>query len=319
MKIFLRLIQKAGLLSTASVLIIIVGTASVSAQLIERSANSRANSIINWQEGFIETTARGTARYTGNIVQEELMALEAARVLAKASLVEMLQGVRINAATTVGQFITKESSAKARFSGFLRGAAPVRETVKWVTDSAAKRGKVPIGRATYRVCLFHHDKKCRQTALAVVDLLTASQPMRLPAPEISGKSAGRTRTATSMSKSPSSRRTPAFTGLIVDLENKLFLPVLAPEIITRDGKAVFNMAMVTQRYVTGNSTVRYTAAVQNARKMPLVGERPMVVKIAEITEDNRIIVTAGEAEKIATAIKEGASFLAEGRVVIALD
>ncbi len=45
----------------------------------------------------------------------------------------------------------------------------------------------------------------------------------------------------------------------------------------------------------------------------------MVVKIAEITEDNRIIVTAGEAEKIATAIKEGASFLAEGRVVIALD
>ena len=82
MKIFLRLLQKAGLLSTASVLVIIVGTAPVSAQLIERSANSRANSIINWQEGFIETTARGTARYTGNIVQEELMALDAARVAA---------------------------------------------------------------------------------------------------------------------------------------------------------------------------------------------------------------------------------------------
>ncbi len=121
-------LHKIGLLAVAVAFVSCFCIKPGSAQLIEQSTHGQARTIINWQKGFIETTARGTASYTGNIVQEELMALEAARVLAKASLVEMLQGVRINAATTVGQFITKESSAKARFSGFLRGAAPVRET-----------------------------------------------------------------------------------------------------------------------------------------------------------------------------------------------
>lgn len=79
------------------------------------------------------------------------------------------------------------------------------------------------------------------------------------------------------------------------------------------------MTMVTPRYVTGNSPVRYTAAVENAWKMPRVGKNPLIVKAVEITQDNRIVIAADAAERIAKATREGMDFLDQGRVVIALD
>ena len=299
---FGRSALKSVLPCVLSGMLMLFGGDGICAQLIEHFRNGPVSTTINWQRGYIETTARGTARFTGNIAQEELMALEAARVLAKAGLVEMLNGIKVTGTTTVAQFMTRNSTVTARFSGLLRGAVPVAESVKWVEDKAAKRGKVAVGRATYRVCLIHEDETCRKKAMAVIDLV------RPPS-----------KTVASTSQRGTTHRELVVTGLIVDLGNKLFLPVLSPEIVTTEGKIVFSMTMVTKRHATGNSTVRYSTAVEYARKMQLVGANPMTVQAVDITDDNRIVVSARSAQRIASAVKEGATFLAEGRIVIALD
>jgi hypothetical protein len=314
-----RFTSKTATLNALFGIVLLCCANAATAQLVQKQKKGPVTSVVNWQQGYAETTARGTARFTGNIVQEELMALEAARIMAKAGLVELLQGIRVTGATTVGEFMTRDSSVRIRFSGILKGAIPTGESVEWVNDKSAERGKVPLGHATFRICLFHDEEKCKKLTLAVVDLFAPPPELNALAPPAAHRRSASRERSTAVPQKNRSHAGPVVTGLIVDLGNRLFLPVLSPEIVSEDGKPVFNMAMVTRRHVTGNSTVRYTAAVENAHKMALVGANPLTVQAVDITDDNRIVVSTGEATKITKAIESGTSFLAEGRVVIALD
>ena len=277
--------------------------------LIERVTKGNTTSVINWGEGFVETTAHGTARYTGNRVQEKLMALQAARTIAQARLVEVLEGVRVTGMTTVETFITTEQTVVTRVSGFLAGAITVKEEVTWEKDTSSKRGEVPEGRVTLRVCLTRQTLDCRNSDAAVIDVLQASSETSPSISELLQNN--------EVQNAPP-LPPPSVTGLILDLERQLFLPVLSPEVVAADGAVVFNHALVTKRSLNRNGVVHYANSVDEARPMRIAGNNPMIVKVVDVTDNNRIVVSSEDARRVLEAARHG-DFLTSGRVVIVLD
>ena len=263
-----------------------------------RSADSL--SVTDWAQGFVDVTGSATARFTGNRVQEELLAKSAARLVAHARLVEVLKGIRVTGKTTVANMVVADQKIDARFEGFVKGAVTLAENVEWRTDPAADRGEVPFASVTLRLCMTRSHAACRDSSL-IETLPGAKAVSRAPDPP--------------RPPEPSVR----YTGLIVDLENVLFLPVLLPEIVTRSGTVLYSRGHVEPAVLRQSGVVRYARTVGQAIRLPLVGGAPLIVKAVEVTDDNRIVVSETDAAIIQLASRRTDDFLSGGRVVIALD
>jgi hypothetical protein len=98
-----------------------------------------------------------------------------------------------------------------------------------------------------------------------------------------------------------------YTGLIVDLENVLFLPVLLPEIITRSGTVLYSRGHVDSGILRQSGVVRYARTVGQAVRLPLVGDGPLIVKAVDVTDDNKIVVsdTGGDRRRDSAPVAGG--------------
>lgn len=259
-------------------------------------------SVVDWSQGFVEVAGHATARFTGNRVQEELMAKAAARLIAQARLVELLHGLRVTGATTLRNMLVEDQRIEARFEGFVKGAITVAEEIDWRSDSAVRRGEVPYATVRLRLCLTRSDEICRPRSVALLD--------PIPPPK-------------SVVREAVTPRAPAaptvYSGLIVDLENALFLPVLFPEIVTRSGSRVYSRKQVDPAALAENGMAQYAHTVAEATRLPLVGARPLIVKAIGVTDDNRIVVSGPDSDAILSFGQGRGGFLAGARIVIALD
>jgi hypothetical protein len=82
----------------------------------------------SWADGDIVATGFG-APPTGaaNKAQARLMTKQAAKLDAMRRLTEQLEGVEIDSATTVKNFVTEDDEIRSRVQGFIRGAEVVSE------------------------------------------------------------------------------------------------------------------------------------------------------------------------------------------------
>jgi len=102
-----------------------------------------------WAAQVIKVTGSGVAPETGSIAQKKLMAKRAAQVDAYRNIAEQIKGVRINAETTVENFMTKDDVIRTNVNTFVRGAKVVG--VRYLPDGTcevdlalALDGLVPI-------------------------------------------------------------------------------------------------------------------------------------------------------------------------------
>lgn len=246
--------------------------------------------LTDWGNGYVEATGQGTSRYMGNRIQEELMAKQAARTTAQARLLEIVKGIRLTGLTTVGAKGAGDTRAATRIKGTLRGARSVAENVSWHKDKTSRRGETVLAEITLRLCM---TPACQDTNANLTNATLGLDPQTSPDTAL-----------------PSSQTS----AVIIDLEQALYLPALAPEIIDEQDQTIYSQASVNEQAATQNGLTRYTKSVAEAKALPLSGPDPLVVSAQRISKDNRIILSSENAAKVARH-----AALAEGRVIIALD
>lgn len=119
-----------------------------SSDTIQQVSQTHDNDGINWYDGYIQTTAVGTADMsrTKNDVQAEIIAETAARHLAYAQLAELIEGVHISENTVYRDLLMETSNLAAETDAFIRDALVVRKKVEWI-------GGVPRASVTLRAPL----------------------------------------------------------------------------------------------------------------------------------------------------------------------
>ncbi|MDI6783832.1 MAG: LPP20 family lipoprotein [bacterium] len=89
-----------------------------------------------WATRVIKVTGSGVAPATGSAAQKKLMAKRAAQVDGYRLLAEQVKGVRIDAETTVENFMTKDDTIRTNVNTFIRGARVVG--VRYLSDGTCE-------------------------------------------------------------------------------------------------------------------------------------------------------------------------------------
>ena len=106
--------------------------------------------------------------------------------------------------------------------------------------------------------------------------------------------------------------TKKYTGLVVDARGLGAKPVLAPRLLDGAGKPVYGAEALSSDARKTAAVAAWFKSVEDAQKSALVGEKPLVVKAAQLQGSD--LVLAEDALK--KLMEANASFLAEGRVAI---
>ncbi|MGV3524521.1 MAG: hypothetical protein ACO1RX_09860 [Candidatus Sericytochromatia bacterium] len=84
---------------------------------------------LNWSTQTLEVTGSGLPKRTGNAAQEKLLARRAATADAYRKLLELVEGVQVEAETTVRDYLTESDVVRTRVQGVIKGAQPVGESL----------------------------------------------------------------------------------------------------------------------------------------------------------------------------------------------
>ncbi|MBM3555447.1 MAG: hypothetical protein FJX47_07830 [Alphaproteobacteria bacterium] len=271
---------------------------------------------LNWEKGYIESTGRATARPDPNPVKMRLQAVEAAKVVAQARLVETINGVHLVGGTLVQDAEFAGQKIMTKIKGMLANPVVTSEDAQFFDAPNVPGGKVVEGVVTVRVCLTSRNEECTKfggggqglyQAMAVAEVApkpkdpltqdqakaqVAAQPARPPA-----------------AKAPS--------GLILSLGGTLdYIPMLAPEVITKDGKTVYSVSQVDAQAVVAYGPMQYVDTVDHAKQIELLGGNPVIVKVINVNAQNQIVVAAEDGARI-VAEAGNPSFLSGARVALA--
>ncbi|NOK16792.1 LPP20 family lipoprotein [Corallococcus carmarthensis] len=103
-----------------------------------------------------------------------------------------------------------------------------------------------------------------------------------------------------------------YTGLVVDARGLGAKPVLAPRLVDTTGKALYGAAVLTAEARGTTGVAAWFDSLDAARKASRVGDKPLVVKAAQLQGSDLVL----NAEGIRALTEANTRFLAEGRVVI---
>lgn len=102
------------------------------------------------------------------------------------------------------------------------------------------------------------------------------------------------------------------TGLVVDARGLGAKPVLAPRLVDASGKALYGAGALSAEAREDSAVAAWASGLEAAKKSPLVGARPMVLKATGV-QGSDLVLSAEDAKRLAAT---HTGFLAEGRVVI---
>jgi hypothetical protein len=210
-----------------------------------------AQAEIDWTTGTATAVGIGAPpAKAANVAQARSMAIVAARAGAQKGLVELIQGVRINADVIVQDAMASET-IRMKVVGFLRGASISKPS--YLSDGSVEiTATVPIW---------------GPLADAVVPQagFNASAPMGLPPLQRPGGPP-----APAMAVPPSGPTT----GFIIDATGLKAVPAMVPRILDENGDAVYSSAQVNRDYAVQYGVVGYSKTVAAARQNDRVGTNP---------------------------------------------
>lgn len=315
--------------------------------------NDQWSAVEDWQDGYIEVVGVGTAPQRPNPVQMEAMASEAARVIAYTRMAEAINGVKVTAASEVRDLALSRQIAGTVVQAMLKGVTTVSSDVEWVQQ--AGQGSYPKGTVVLRLCFKNGSRHCRQYGnrspglyqqleeqirvepakvyqaaapaaappprTAVAQPASAPQPAAAqPAPQQVAKADPKTAVEPAKPAAPVQPAVPAtpFTGLILNLDDAYdYVPVLNPEIIDPEGATVYSAYQVDGKALVKYGPMQFANTVGNAKNLEPIGGNPLVIEVSRVDAENRIVVSAEDAAKIAAANLGGSDFLKQGRVALA--
>jgi len=245
---------------------------------------------VNWSKGLIVAKGIGAPpqKYYGK-PQARPVALRAARLDAMRNILEVIQGVRIDSATTVKNFATESDVIMSKVDGMVRGAKVVKQ--EYMSD-----GTVEV---TLEMSL--HGGFAQLVLPSEIKQVEAVMPV-----------ASRSMPAASTSE--------VYTGLVIDAKGLRVKPAMAPKILDETGREVYGSAYVSREYAVQQGMSGYGKDLAAVQSNPRVTNNPIIVKglRTEGPGGSDIVISNAAASKLKSA-SENLSFLKKCRVMIVVD
>ena len=209
---------------------------------------------VDWEKGFVFATAVGSADMSKmvNEVQAEGVALETARHLAYAELLETVGKISLDSMHTYDTQMAVDKLLKVETHGILKGAHVVKQEFNW-TNSGTPRAVVTVRVSIGDDLLYPISGWAKRSI--------ATQPQL---PRFSTKT-----------EKPKEK----YTGLIIDATSTKLQPVFFPKILTSKGaKELYGLRSVDLITMTEKLLAGYTNSVEQAKMNSRAGSNPLVVK-----------------------------------------
>ena len=309
-----------------------------------------ANSGINWTTGQVTAEGAGLAKPGVPPAAAKLLSCRAAVVDAQRNLLESIQGVRINSATQVTDLMLESDIIKTSVEGLLQGATIVKRSPQddgscLVQMTAPLSGE--FSSAVYNVVMtdniasqFERQKHQLETRLTqVIDdtfeffIPSANAADGQSEDKMNGNATAPWESAIqALSQRISTLEElltthPAVieatdtgpTGLVIDARGSNFIPSMTPKIRKiRAGVLYPNKQHQDDAKQRGQLVSLFTRDPETAKRHPIVGERPVVLKALRTfgTTRTEIVLGSESSLRLEGLIKEG--FLQDAGVIIVL-
>ncbi len=259
--------------------------------------------------------------------QARLMALRAAKIDAQRNLLEVINGVRVTAGTTVKDMMLESDIIGTRVKGMLQGSFETDSSVAFEDGSWVASVKMAV-------CMDKSDALCRakptlasitqpslvgapaEARYSVSDLpaVAAAVLEKIDAPQNAPESAN------AAPVQPAATPVPAedavanrATGLILDARALNYTPMLDVRVRTDSGKELYGPGHVPM----GSDWLHWAPSIVSANEMAdIVGDAPLVMTPESLGEATELVISDNDAIKLFTSNTLNGDFLAAGKVVI---
>ena len=265
--------------------------------------------------------------------QARLMALRAAKIDAQRNLLEVINGVRVTAGTTVKDMMLESDIIGTRVKGMLQGAFETDSRVAFEDGSWVASVKMAV-------CMDKSDALCRaKPTLASItqpSLIGAPAEARYAAsdlPAVSAAALKQTAAPQNTAEPANAASVPAApvqavaapvtakadaianraTGLILDARALNYTPMLDVRVRTGSGKELYGPGHVPM----GSDWLHWAPSVVSANEMAdIIGDAPLVMTPESLGEATELVISDNDAIKLFTSNTLNGDFLAAGKVVI---
>lgn len=245
----------------------VVETAAVEAapsafDVVDETESARTN----WTESYIE--ARGQAVPPAGkekLAQGKLLARRGALVDLQRNLLEYLQGVRVDAKTTMKDFMATDI-VRTEVQGMVQGVEVLEAT--WDGEVYTVVGRIRL-------------EQLRRALEPALPEKPQSRP--LPSPS-----------------APTKKGSASYTGLVVDARDLPLVPAMTFRIVDETGKEVYGLASVDKERFLSSGLCDYHNSLDYAKGAPRVSDGPLVVKALRVVgpENVDIVVSNKDGARI---------------------
>ncbi|MFC1812176.1 hypothetical protein ACFL03_05745 [Thermodesulfobacteriota bacterium] len=253
---------------------------------------------INWTEGYVESKGIGTPleKHSGK-QNPNPKALWAAKQDAIHNILEIIQDVRIDSATTVKDFAEENDVIRSKVESMAREAREVGK--EYLSDSTVVVTMQMSLRGGFAQLILPQGIKQVDSIKAIV-----------PAQE----------TVSPKSSIPSDNPVVLYSGLVVDARGLGAKAVMSPKIFDENGQEVYGPTFVSREFAVQQGMSEYVMDLTAAQSSPKVASTPLTVRglRTEKPGGSNIIISNADVSKLKSA-SEHLSFLKKCRVVIVVD
>ncbi len=224
---------------------------------------------INWTDGLITVTGTGVMPETGSVAQKRMMGYRAAIADAYRKLAEAVDGVRVDAETTIKNYATESDVVRTQVSGLIKGAQAGKAVYK-------QDGSVEV-----TLTLDLHGKNRSVASIVVPAQLSAAEPPAAAAPAVPPPAP---HPVVSASGKPAPAMpipvTEDYTGVIIDAKGLKAEPAMSPTLFDESGTELYLAGIpANPDEVVERGIASYAKSVDEAKTLTSrVGKKPLVIK-----------------------------------------
>lgn len=257
-----------------------------------------AEAAAQWEQGAITAEGFGTPPMGTYGSKASIMARRAAIVDAQRNLAEQINGVQVDAETTVENFVISSDLVKTKVSALIKGAMVVEEQM------------MPDG--AYRVVMSMPMYGTQGLSSAIMPAIRPNTPPTPPPPVISATITAEITTHV--------QTRGGYTGVIVDASGMGLKPSFSPVIYDTNGRAIYGVSNINYDQAISQGMVGYSTSVSSAQTLPRAGGSPLVIRAVQVRGGNNstnpvnVVVSVDDGDRILAANAQS-QMLMNGNVV----